>query len=445
MDLFSRREALAVSDLVNRLKKMVEDRFDFIWVKGEISGLRTPPSGHSYFNLKDDRASLRAVMFRQQAAMLRFNPEEGMEVLCSGRVSMYQPRGDLQLIVEAMEPKGAGALALAFEQLKNKLEAEGLFDAERKQPLPEMPQRVAVVTSPSGAAIRDFLKVLHRRFAGVQVAVYPVLVQGEQAAAQSARALEDLMEWGWPQVIVLTRGGGSPEDLASYNDEALARAIAACPIPVVSAVGHEVDVSIADLVADVRAPTPSAAAELLVKTSEELTGRLLTQWRRLRAAGNRLVVSRGRELTGLVRSMGDPRRRLAENRLRVDDLLGRAEHRLAAGLHRRRRALDALAQGLASVRPERRLALAAARCRELERALVRAQALAIQRRRYRLGELEAGLRALSPLSVLNRGYALMTDQAGALLRRADQALVGQRVFARLSEGRLIARVEEVDS
>jgi len=444
LDLFTRREIISVSHLVGQLKQTVEARFDFLWVEGEISGLRRPGSGHYYFSLKDDKASLRAVFFRRQAAMLRFELEDGQQVLCQGRVGLYQPRGELQLIVESMEPRGAGALALAFEQLKRKLEAEGLFDPQRKQPLPELPRQVAVITSPSGAAIRDFLKVLHRRFAGVQVAIYPVAVQGESAAAQVVQALDDLVQWGWPEVIVITRGGGSPEDLAAFNDEALARAVAACPIPVVSAVGHEIDVSICDLVADLRAPTPSAAAELLVKSQVELARRLHKLWDRLQAAGGRLTRRRRRELTALVRYLGDPRRRLADGRLRVDELLTRARLSVDAAIHRQRRAADALAQRLATARPERRLALAAAKCREMERTLLSLTAAAIGRRRSRLERWEGALKAMSPLAVLGRGYALVSDQAGALLRRADQALVGQRVQARLARGRLWARVEEVE-
>lgn len=444
LDLFAKREIISVSDLVSRLKRTVEKRFDFLWVQGEISGLRRPGSGHYYFSLKDDKASMRAVFFRHQAAMLRFALEDGLSVVCQGRMGVYQPRGEVQLMVESMEPRGAGALALAFEQLKRKLDAEGLFDPQRKQPLPEMPRQVAVVTSPSGAAIRDFLKVLHRRFAGVQVAIYPVVVQGSQAAAQAIQAIDDLVEWGWPEVIVITRGGGSPEDLAPFNDEALARAVAACPIPVVSAVGHEIDVSICDLVADLRAPTPSAAAELLIKPRSELTQRLLSLWGRLGSVGERLTRRRRRELTALVRYMGDPARRLADERMRIDDLVGRARSAITLALHQHQRAADGLARRLATARPERRLALAAAKCREQEQAMLSAVTAAINRRRSRLGGLESALRAMSPLAVLGRGYALVSDQAGALLRRAGQAQVGQRIQARLAEGRLWARVEEVE-
>lgn len=444
LELFTRREILTVSELVGRLKRLTEETFDFVWVEGEISGLRTPPSGHVYFALKDRDATLRAVLFKRQASLLRFALEEGLQVLCQGRVSVYQARGEVQLVVDAVEPRGAGALALAFEQLRKRLEAEGLFDQERKRDLPEVPARVAVVTSPTGAAIRDFLNVLHRRDQNVAVAVYPVRVQGELAAPQMAQALEDLAAWGWPQVIVLTRGGGSPEDLWAFNDEALARAIAACPIPVVSAVGHEVDVSISDLVADLRAPTPSAAAELLVANRDDLTRRLEALTGRLGRSGGRLVKARRDGVQSLARALGDPRRRLADKRLRVDDLLSRAGHALEAGLHRRARQVGHLRERALTARPERRLALALGRRRELARRLAQAGALGITQRRSRVQALESRLRALSPLAVLGRGYALVSDEQGQVLRRAEDAEQGQKIRVRLAQGGLRAKVEEIE-
>ncbi|MBU2518727.1 MAG: exodeoxyribonuclease VII large subunit [Proteobacteria bacterium] len=445
LELFTRREILTVSELVGRLKRLTEETFDFVWVEGEISGLRTPPSGHVYFALKDRDATLRAVLFKHQASLLRFALEEGLQVLCQGRVSVYQARGEVQLVVDAVEPRGAGALALAFDQLRKRLAAEGLFDEERKQELPEVPARVAVVTSPTGAAIRDFLNVLHRRDQNVAVAVYPVRVQGNDAAPQMIQALEDLAAWGWPQVIVLTRGGGSPEDLWAFNDEGLARAIAACPIPVVSAVGHEVDVSISDLVADLRAPTPSAAAELLVANRDDLTRRLRALSGRLGRSGARLVSARRAGIESLARALGDPRRRLADKRLRVDDLLSRAGHATESGLHRRARLVGRLRERALTARPERRLALAAGRQRELARRLAQAGAAGITQRRSKVATLESRLRALSPLAVLGRGYALVSDAQGQVLRRAGDARPGQDIRVRLAQGGLRARVEEVDS
>ena len=346
-------------------------------------------------------------------------------------------------MVDSVEPRGAGALALAFEQLRKRLEAEGLFDTGRKQALPELPARVAVVTSPTGAAIRDFLNVLHRRDSRVAVAVHPVRVQGFNAAPQMIQALADLAAWGWPQVIVLTRGGGSPEDLQAFNDEALARAIVACPIPVVSAVGHEIDVSISDLVADLRAPTPSAAAELLVKNRAELEAGLKNLSLRLGRAGSRLLARRRSELSHLARALGDPSRRLADKRLRVDDLLSRAGHALRGGLNQRGREVARLsARGLA-VRPDRRLAETRAWQKELAYRLATAGAEAVNTRRQGVRHLEGRLRALSPLAVLGRGFALALDSEGKVLRRASDTARGRKITVRLAQGALKAKVEEV--
>jgi exodeoxyribonuclease VII large subunit len=351
----------------------------------------------------------------------------------------------LQLVVDTVEPQGAGALALAFEQIKKRLAAEGLFAAERKQPLPDLPKRIAVVTSPSGAAIRDFLNVLHRRFAGVEVTIYPVLVQGDEAAGQMIQALSDLTEWAWPEVIVLTRGGGSPEDLWAFNDEDLARAIAACPIPVVSAVGHEIDVSISDLVADLRAPTPSAAAELLVKPQAELAGRLSGVSARLLQSGARLIARRRSELNAVSRGLVDPRRRLADKRLRVDDLLMRAASALRAGLHEKARSLWSGRERLLEHRPDRRLALAGARLAELAHRLGGSGVTVITGRRARLDQLNGRLRALSPLAVLGRGYALALGPDNKVLSNAAQVKKGDDIQVRLAKGALRARVREVEA
>ncbi len=444
LDLFTRREILTVSDLVSRLKRVTEESFDFVWVEGEVSGLRQPASGHFYFGLKDSGALIRAVLFKHQAALLRFSLEEGQQVLCQGRLSVYQPRGEVQLVVDTVEPRGAGALALAFEQLRQRLEAEGLFDEEMKQALPELPTRIAVVTSPTGAAIRDFLHVLHRRFDRVAVALYPVKVQGEAAPGEMIQALKDLAAWGWPQVIVLTRGGGSPEDLWAFNDEGLARAIAACPLPVVSAVGHEIDLSISDLVADLRAPTPSAAAELLVKEGAELVRRLSGLSARLVRGGQRLIEGRRTELRGLARGLGDPRRRLADKRLRIDDLLSRGGHAMQGGLHSRARGVWHLRDRVLASRPDRRLGQLSARGRELGLRLDAAARQAVNQPRVRLQHLQGRLQALSPLAVLGRGYALVQDAEGRVLKQAKDTGPGEKIKVRLAQGRLGAVVEEVE-
>ncbi len=443
LELFSRRQVLTVSQLVKQVKTLAEERFDFVWVEGEIAGLRRPASGHLYFSLKDQEAALRAVLFRRQASLLRFRLEDGAQVLCQGRLSVYAPRGDLQLVVDTVEPRGAGALALAFEQIKRRLQAEGLTDPERKRPLPGLPRRLALVTSPSGAALRDFLKVLHRRFAGVEVAVYPVQVQGEAAPGRMIQALEDLARWGWPQVIVLTRGGGSPQDLWAFNHEGLARAIAACPIPVVSAVGHEIDFTISDLVADLRAPTPSAAAEMLVQNQAELLRRLASLDQRLGRAG-RVMLERRRDRVEMARrGLSDPRRRLADMRLDLDDLVSRGERSLRRRLRREEQHLAVLGSRLVLCRPDRRLSAQRSRLEHLQGRLQGAGRELVQERRSRLQRLQAGLEALGPLSVLGRGYALVSDQSGRIVRHSGQVRRKQLLEVRLARGRLQTRVEDV--
>ncbi len=445
LDLFTQRKIHTVGALMKELKKLTEQRFNFIWVEGEISGLRKPGSGHVYFSLKDPDASLRAVFFKHQASLLRFELEEGQKVLCQGRISVYAPRGDLQLVVDSIEPRGAGALALAFEQLKKRLAAEGLFEPERKKPLPELPQRIAVVTSPTGAALKDFLKHLYARTDRIQVGVYPALVQGEAAPAANIKALKELAEWGWPQVIVLTRGGGSPEDLWAYNDEALARAIAECPIPVVSAVGHEIDTSISDLVADLRAATPTAAGEMLARPMVELSQRLLSILERLAPAMQRGLSRRHMELRGFRRGLGDPSRRIVDQRLRVEDLLTRGAHAVKGQCHRMAAGLWSMSERLKSNRPDRRLAQVRAKKQELGMRLLGAGIARIQERRQKLDLLSARLKALGPNAVLGRGYALVSDAEGGLVTDADQVRTGDRLRVRLARGTLGVVTEEVDN
>jgi len=443
LSLFTPRQVLGVSELLNRLKKQAEASFDFVWVEGEVSGLRRPASGHCYFSLKDDGGVLRAVMFRHQAGLLRFRLEDGQRVLCQGRLSVYVARGEVQLVVDTAEPLGAGALALAFEQLKRRLAAQGVFDAERKKPLPELPRRVAVVTSPTGAALRDFLKVVERRGQRLEVAVYPVQVQGEAAAGQMVVALAELAAWGWPEVIVLTRGGGSPEDLWAYNDEALALAIAACPLPVVSAVGHEIDVTIADLAADLRAPTPTAAAELLLAGREELTLRLNAARQALARVMTRSLERRRADLRHLRRAMADPRRRLADHRQRLDDVSARLLMAQRTALAGRQARLHRLVGRLAQARPERRLTQAQGRLEGLRGRLWAAMIARLRGRRAAAELLRGRLRALGPLAVLGRGYALAFDEKGRLLREAAQTAPGRAIEVKLQHGALRAVVEEV--
>ncbi|MDY6852533.1 MAG: exodeoxyribonuclease VII large subunit, partial [Thermodesulfobacteriota bacterium] len=320
-DLFG-REVFSVAELTGRVKDLIETEFGMVRLWGEVSNLRRPSSGHYYLTLKDRDAQIRAVMFRTQQRYLDFDPADGLEVLVRGRLSVYEPRGEYQIIIEYMEPRGEGALGLAFEKLKAQLESEGLFDEERKKILPFMPQRVALVTSPTGAAVRDFIRVARRRFENTILSIYPVRVQGEGAGAEIAQAVADLNRWGGFDLIVLTRGGGSLEDLWAFNEEVTARAVAASEIPVVSAVGHEVDFTITDFVADLRAPTPSAAAELIFREKEELRAYVAGAAQRMASKVRGVLSLTEERLAHLDTRLGDPRRALSDRRLLVDDLAG---------------------------------------------------------------------------------------------------------------------------
>jgi exodeoxyribonuclease VII large subunit len=312
-----------VSALTGQIKDLLEDHFDFVWVEGEISNFTAPSSGHYYMSLKDENAQIRAVMFRLQTRYLKFTPEDGMKVIAQGRIGVYQPRGEYQIILDYLEPLGVGALALAFEQLKKKLAAQGLFDEEVKKPLPYLPQRVAVITSPTGAAIRDFLKIIHRRFANIQIIIVPVKVQGDEATSEMVEALNIVNQKLDVDVIVLTRGGGSLEDLWAFNQEELALAIRESRIPVVSAVGHETDITISDLVADLRAPTPSAAAELLVIEKEAIVERLKEIRDRLQSDLKTYLDNLNQRLIFLSKGLRDPRKRMADSWMRLDEMNSR--------------------------------------------------------------------------------------------------------------------------
>jgi exodeoxyribonuclease VII large subunit len=439
------RRVFTVSELTRAVKDTLEGRFGGVWVEGEISNLRVHTSGHVYFTLKDEEAQVRAVLFRSRVRRVRFEPADGLHVLAFGRLDVYAVRGEYQLVCEVLEPKGLGALQLAFEQLKARLHAEGLFDAARKRPLPTLPRRVGLVTSPTGAAVRDFLRIVTRRFAGLQVLVCPVRVQGETAAGEIAAALGTLNRLGDLDVIVLARGGGSLEDLWAFNEEAVARAIAASKIPVISAVGHETDVTIADFVADLRAPTPSAAAELVVREKAELARHVATLGTRLARAmsqrtgrfADRLADFRRR------RVLTDPGRPLRDWARRVDDLGTRLERAMARqdarARERLQRAARALRPGLLAdpVRHQHRL------IGQLGGRLERCAREAAARRRRAMEALAARLDGLSPLACLARGYAIAALPGGEVLTRADRVRPGERVMVRLREGSLGCRVEDV--
>ncbi|MDJ0848075.1 MAG: exodeoxyribonuclease VII large subunit [Myxococcota bacterium] len=431
-----------VGDLMAGLRHLLEERVGRLWVVGEVSNLRRPGSGHVYFTLKDDVGQIRAALFRNTARRLPFEPEDGLEVLVYAEVTVYEPRGDLQLIVRHLEPRGEGALQLAFEQLRRRLEAEGLFDEARKRALPAVPRRLAVVASPTSAALRDVLQVTGRRCPGLPLLISPTRVQGPGAEREVAEALALAARAEQVDAVLLVRGGGSLEDLQAFNTEVVARAIVACPVPVVAGVGHEIDVTIADLAADLRAATPSAAAELAAPDGTHLRRVLQRDWQRLgRAASAQLVrrearLSRAREAVAMLA----PATRLAGWRSRLDALVRALERAPATRLGSARARLEALGRALQRA-AEARLS-ERPRVEALGRSLVAAGRGRVAGDRARLGEAAARLEALSPLAVLSRGYALVRRaRDGAIVRRPDQVEVGERLAVRVAEADLEAVVE----
>jgi exodeoxyribonuclease VII large subunit len=437
------RRIWPVRELVGQIRELVEQEYIDVWVEGEISNFRPAPSGHIYFTLKDADAQLPIVLFRRQAMLLRFRPEDGLHVLVRGRVSVYEQRGQLQLVAETMEPVGAGSLQLAFEQLKERLKAEGLFDSARKRPLPPFPRTVGIVTSPTGAVIRDFLNVVARRHSGLNVLLYPVSVQGDSASAEIERALTDLNVSGRVDLIVLARGGGSLEDLAAFNSEQVARAIASSSLPVVSAIGHETDFTIADFVADLRAPTPSAAAELVTAAQHRIAEHVATQSNRL-DRGMRLRLLQAQQCLSTLRVDRAESRvttLLHRSAQRLDDLAFRFESAIGASLRNRRTRIDTLTASCIRHDPRQAIAQARMRLINLHSRLDRSFDRALKRTAFRLGSLDARLRALSPLSVLDRGYALVFAANGAVVRSSSQLSGGDIVNTRLAEGSFTSRVE----
>lgn len=447
------RRVWTVRAIVADVRGRIEGGYNEVWVEGEISNCRPAASGHLYLTLKDGEAQLPVVLFRRQAQLLRFRPNAGMAVLVRGRLSVYEGRGELQLVGEVLEPRGAGALLVAFEQLKARLAAEGLFEAERKRPLPPFPKCIGVITSTSGAVLHDIVTVVRRRHARLNLLVYPAVVQGPGCAASVIAGLR------WfnrnpekAELLVVARGGGAPEDLAGFNDEALARAIVASALPVISAVGHETDFTIADFVADMRAPTPSAAAEIMTQSQHRIEERLEALERRLRRASRyRLLEARQR----FARMSAEHVLRRVEASLdrraqRLDDLERRLRRatELAAGLRLRR--LAQLSNRLARQNVATRLIWGRDRLARLEARLESAAARGVMQRKGSVDRVSARLEALSPLAVLARGYALLynlagtTGEADGLIRSSGDTSVGRRVWARLARGSLLAEVTETE-
>jgi exodeoxyribonuclease VII large subunit len=437
---------LTVSQLAARIRDALDAEIEPVWVAGELSNLRRSGTGHLYFTLKDDQSQLAAVMFRSAALLLPFTPQDGMEVMVWARPSLWTPRGALQLYVDRMEPRGVGALQLALEQLKGRLAAEGLFAPERKRPLPAYPRSVGIVTALGGAVIHDMRTVLRRRWPAARVVVRPVPVQGREAAPEIALAIAELARVSTVDVIIAGRGGGSLEDLWAFNEEVVARAIAGCRVPVVSAVGHEVDFTIADLVADARAPTPSAAAALVVPDRQETLAELGRLAVGLRGALSRQTRRARERLVALERGLGDPRRRLRDLGLRIDDLERRGRIGLARRVAWERRELTSLAARLARGGPAAALRQARARAGGLAERLCFALGVRARGARAALDRARAQLEALSPLACLARGYALVRrgDTRGALVRDAATLAAGERVTLVLGRGRARARIDETE-
>ena len=435
------REVLSVSQLNNRARLLLEDVFAGIWVEGEISNLARPASGHIYFTLKDSQAQVRCALFRQNAARVRQALRDGLAVKVRGKVSLFEGRGDYQLILDAVEPAGDGALRLAFEALKEKLGAEGLFSTERKIALPAHPKRIGIVTSPTGAVIRDIISVFRRRAPQVELNLIPTAVQGREATAQIVRALQRADAQGY-DALILARGGGSLEDLWCFNEEVVARAVAACVTPIVSAVGHETDVSIADFVADVRAPTPSAAAELLAPDSSELVQRLHNLQRRLALHMQGRLARERLRLEGASRRLRHPGERLRQQAQRLDDLDMRLRRAFNQQLANQRERLARLDARLAAQHPGRSLALLRQRLDGLATRLPRAMHSQLRSQRQQLGALAAQLQIVSPLATLGRGYSILLDERGQAVRSAAQTQPDQRLKARLGEGELDVRIED---
>jgi exodeoxyribonuclease VII large subunit len=443
-NLMPERRIMTVSELTAKIRDLLAKNFTDITVQGEISNCREAQSGHIYFTLKDDRAQVRCVFFKQQQRGIKFRPEDGLQMTVRGSLSVYETRGEYQIYVENLEPIGLGALQLAFEQLKKRLEAEGLFDPARKKPLPMLPSRIGIITSPKGAAVRDVVRILTRRFPNVHLTVYPVRVQGEGSAAEIVKALKFFNAKKMVDVLILARGGGSMEDLWSFNEEIVARAIFTSEIPVISGVGHETDFTIADFVADVRASTPSAAAELVVQTRREFDKHIAD----LRETLAGLVRYRLLELSRHVHELSARRgfRRpldlLRQQRQRADEMTSRLALGLRARLEQSRKRFTAAHLRIASF--DFRVKIAAFRLRLEKRSAdlgLRAERL-LRKKRDRLEKLFLQLQERSPLRVLERGYAIATDAAGNLLRSADQVQLGDSVAIQLHRGRLSTEVKK---
>ena len=441
------RRIWTVRDLVSTVRTHIEREYGDVWVEGEISNFRAHDSGHLYFTLKDQNAQIRAVMFRSSARLLRFRPDDGMQIVLRGRVTIYEDRGELQISAEYLEPKGAGALQVAFEQLKAKLEAEGLFDSSRKKAIPVLPSRIGIVSSPQAAALRDILNILRRRHHSANVLIFPAQVQGEAAALEVSAGVRYFNKARNVDVIIVARGGGSAEDLAAFNHEGLARAVASSEIPIISAVGHETDFTIIDFVADRRAETPSAAAELVIRSRQEVEEQAEgLQQRLVRAIRYRLLMGR-QVLTELAQHGAFARMMDAINQRqqKLDDLQYRVDRAERQILERNRRRSESASAAVRHYDLQRILASIRKELEAQAGTMVAAMRTSLLRSQSRLDQLASQLQALSPVAILERGYALVFDSRGNLLKNAAQVKVGDEISARLAKGSVTATVKKSSS
>jgi exodeoxyribonuclease VII large subunit len=445
-------DILTVTALNDQIKDLLEARFDLLWVTGEVSNLRRPASGHVYFTLKDEKSQIRAVIFRAPFGQAHFPGktlpafalEEGLSILCRVRLSVYQPRGEYQLIVDKMEPQGVGALQKAYEQLKARLEQEGLFAPSAKQPIPFLPRIIGVITSPTGAVIRDILTITGRRFSSIPILIAPVRVQGDEAATDIVQALLNLQASGAPDVIIIARGGGSLEDLAPFNDERVARAIFRSAIPVISAVGHETDFTIADFVADLRAPTPSAAAELAVPLRLDLMTLLASLHRRLTLQQKRTLERLRERIVTLQERLRDPRKVLTDGRLSLDDQLERLQRAFLHCTTLQRRQLAYLTVCLRHTSPLASIGAKQNILENLRKSMIAGTLVVFERLRYRLCSQAGMLEAFSPLAVLSRGFSIARRlPEGGIIRLAGEVAPGNAVDIKVASGRFTARVIDV--
>jgi len=446
MNLFTERKIITVSQLTVLVRELLEENFEQLWVEGEVSNLALPSSGHIYFTLKDAGATVRCVLFKNSARAMKFRLADGMKILLRARMTVYDQRGDYQLVAEYAEPLGLGALQLAFQQMREQLAKDGLFAAELKKPIPMLPATIGIVTSPTGAAIHDILNVIGRRHASLQILIAPVRVQGEGAAAEIAAAIADLNSYPGIEVIIVARGGGSIEDLWSFNEEVVVRAIAASKLPVISAVGHEVDVTIADLVADLRAPTPSAAAELVVSSKAQLMADCDALSHRLALAMQHLLADTAAKVALLQLSLKDPETAIERFMQRLDDLEVRAETTMAALLRSGSQRVDVAENRLKLISPEREIRELVAKIDKFSLRRDAALFSKVELSRSSLATSAGRLEALSPLAILQRGYAAVSKlPSGVLVKSVLQLREGEEIHVRLADGVAGCEVRQVCS